>query len=206
MSSDIDVLRQRRSIRKYRQQPIPFDLIKRLLEAASYAPSAHNAQPWRFIVIANPEQKAALADAMAQVWLAELERDHIPKNTRWATVDTSAARFIAAPALILACLSMEDMNEYLDTERQKHERDLALQSLGAAVQNLLLQAQIQGLGACWYCAPAFCKSIVRQVLNIPDDVEPHALLTVGYPAETPKMPPRHGMEDFAFLDQWGKRL
>ena len=206
MSIFIDEIKSRRSIRNYTQQPIPTQVIRSLLKTASYAPSAHNAQPWRFIVLTGEDQKEALADAMAQVWLAELERDHIPKNTRWATVNASVERFTSAPALIVACLTLEDMDTYPDAERQKNERDLAVQSLAAAIQTLLLAAHVEGLGACWYCAPIFCKDAVRKALEIPENVEPQALITLGYPEEKPKMPDRQPLEVFAFLDKWNKPI
>ena len=164
MSSFIDEIKTRRSVRKYAAKHITPEVIRSILEVASFAPSAHNAQPWRFIVLTQAAQKNALANAMAQAWQKELELDHIPKNIRRATVNRSLERFSAAPVLILACLTLENMDKYLDAERQHNERDLAVQSLAAAVQNMLLAAHANGLGACWYCAPLFCKPAVRLVM------------------------------------------
>ncbi len=140
---------------------------------------------------------------MAQVWLAEMEKDQISQNMRSATARRSVERFASAPALILACLTLTDMDIYPDKERQRIERDLAVQSLGASVQTLLLAAYASGLGACWYCAPIFCKASVKQSLGVPDSVEPQALITLGYPDEAPKLPPRHPLDRFAFLGKWG---
>jgi coenzyme F420-0:L-glutamate ligase / coenzyme F420-1:gamma-L-glutamate ligase len=202
MSDFISELRSRRSIRTYTEQPVSNGLVRELLETAVYAPSAHNAQPWRFIILTEEEQKHDLADAMGQAWMAELERDHIPKNVRWQTVNASVERFANAPVLILACLAMEDMETYPDGERQRTERDLAVQSLAAAVQTLLLTAHAEGLGACWFCAPIFCKPAVREALGIPVEVEPQALITLGYPAEQPKRPERYPLGAVAFLGKW----
>jgi coenzyme F420-0:L-glutamate ligase / coenzyme F420-1:gamma-L-glutamate ligase len=206
MSIFINEIKSRRSIRSYTEQTISKELIRSILETASYAPSAHNAQPWRFIVLIDEDQKEKLADAMAEVWLAELERDHIPKNTRWTTVNASFERFTSAPVLILACLCFEDMDVYPDEERQKTERDLAVQSLAAAIQTLLLAAYTEGLGTCWYCAPIFCKDNVKKALGIPEDVEPQALVTLGYPAENPMQPQRHPVEAYAHLNKWDNPL
>jgi F420 biosynthesis protein FbiB-like protein len=199
-------IKKRRSIRRYTARPVAMNAIRSILETASYAPSAHNAQPWRFIVITNTVQKAALADAMAKTWLQELEKENVPKNTRLANVKASVKRFSTAPLLILACLSMQNMHTYPDSVRQAHERDLAVQSLAAAIQNLLLSAYFEGLSACWHCAPMFCKETVRKVLEIPEQIEPQALITVGYPAEAPKAPKRVLPEDFAFMNKWGERV
>jgi len=206
MSELTNVMKQRRSIRKYKPHPIPAESLRRLVEIASYAPSAHNAQPWRFVVIISQNQKDALADEMAQIWLKVLEGEHVTKSMRWKTVQASVKRFTTAPALVVCCLTMENMDNYPDTERQKNERDLAVQSLAAAIQNLLLAAHCEGLGACWFCAPVFCKEAVRKVLKIPRSVEPQALITIGYSAEKPKPPKRLPLDVFAFLDSYGNPL
>ena len=86
------------------------------------------------------------------------------------------------------------------------ERDLAQQSLGAAMQNLLLTAHAVGLGACWFCAPGFCKETVRKVLKIPDAVEPEAFVILGYPAETPSVPTKKSLGEYCFVDMWGMKL
>ena len=101
---------------------------------------------------------------------------------------------------------MQDMLEYEDELRRKSERDLAVQSLGAAIQNMLLTAHSKGLGACWYCAPVFSKEMVRKVLRIPEEVEPQALIPLGYPAEKPLMPRRKSLGEIAFWGRWGKKL
>lgn len=186
MSNLIDKIKSRRNIRKYTNQPVATELIHTIIETATFAPSAHNAQPWRFIVVTKPEQKSALSKTMAQVWLKQLELDQIPEKIRLATANRSVKRFTEAPALILACSTMENMGKYSDIERQQNERDLAIHSVGAAIHTLLLAAHAQGLGACWYCTPVFCKSQVRQLLEIPENVDPQALITLGYPAESPK--------------------
>jgi coenzyme F420-0:L-glutamate ligase / coenzyme F420-1:gamma-L-glutamate ligase len=198
----VDEIKARRSVRKYAKKTIPKETIRSILEIATFAPSAHNAQPWRFMVLAKAESKKNLANSMAEVWLKELERDHVSKETRLKTVEASIERFTAAPVLIVACLTLEDMDSYPDAERQQNERDLAVQSLSAAIQTLLLAAHAKGLGACWYCAPIFCKSAVRKALAVPESVEPQALITLGYPVGTPKVPSRNPIENYVHLEKW----
>ncbi len=198
----IDEIKTRRSVRKYTEQPVTKEDLQVLLEAASFAPSAHNAQPWRFMVLTEYQSKADLANSMAKAWLRELGKDHVPKKTRLKLAQTSVNQFTKAPVLVLACMTLEDMEKYPDTERQQYERDLAIQSLAAAIQNLLLAAHAKGLGACWYCAPIFCKLAVRKVLRIPEKVEPQALITVGYPAELPKVPRRKSHDSFVHVEKW----
>ena len=195
------LLKGRRSVRKYQVRPVPEELIREVLEAASWAPSAHNAQPWRFIVLVDPQVKSQLARAMANAWAADMARDRVVVEPD--TFKLRIERFAKAPALVLACLSMDGMAEFPEVEKQRLERDLAVQSLAAAVENLLLAAHGGGLGACWFCAPAFCKGTVREILEIPGDVEPQALIAMGYPAEVPAAPPRKQLNEYCFRDKWG---
>ena len=204
--SVIALLKSRRSIRRYKQKKIPRDLLKSLIEVATWAPSAHNSQPWRFIVIEDNEKKRSLAEAMADRWMEDLERDGIPHDERFRLRSESIENFVNSPVIIVACISLEDMDKYSDSRRQRCEWIMATQSLSAAIQNLLLAASAYGLGACWHCAPLFCEEEVRKVLDIPGEVEPQALITLGYPAEEVESPSRFPLEKIAFRDRWGVSL
>lgn len=204
MSHVLDAIRERRSVRKYQARPVPQEAVEEVLVAAGWAPSAHNAQPWRFIVLADASVKRELAEAMAESWAADMAKDSlkIENDKRKVRVE----RFATAPVLILACLTMDGMRKFPDEKRQKSERDLAMQSLGAALQNLLLAAHAKGLGACWFCAPGFCKETVRKVLKIPDEVEPEALIAMGYSTEKPPMPLKKLFGDYCFKNKWGGKF
>lgn len=206
MAHVIDAIKTRRSVRVYSPRKIPLSVLQQVLEAASWAPSAHNAQPWRFIVLTGEAEKQALAEAMANAWMADLAKQCVSPQVRENLCKASVERFTRAPMLIIACVTMEDMDRYVDEPRQRVERDLAVQSLGAAVQNLLLAAHACGLGACWYCAPAFCMETVRKLLMIPEEVEPQALITLGYPAEKPRAPRRKQLHSYSYRDCWGGKL
>jgi F420 biosynthesis protein FbiB-like protein len=199
-----DAIKQRRSIRKYLTRAVPREVVLEVLEAAGWAPSAHNSQPWRFIIIENAAVKRELAEKMAQAWADDLARDGI--TTEETKRVERRERFANAPALILACVTMEGMHNFPDEKRQNCEHDLAVESLAAAMQNLLLAAHAKGLGACWFCAPSFCKEIVREVLKIPEAVEPQALVVMGYPAEAPSVPTRKAISEYCFVDEWEKEF
>jgi coenzyme F420-0:L-glutamate ligase / coenzyme F420-1:gamma-L-glutamate ligase len=204
MTDLLDAIKGRRSIRKYLPQPVPSKLVEEVLVAAGWAPSAHNSQPWRFIILDNSLVKRDLADAMAKAWAADSIKDGKAVETKM--YKERVERFANAPVLILACSTMEGLRKFPDKERQMCERDLAIQSFGAAIQNLLLTAHAAGLGACWYCAPSFCKETVREGLKIPDSVEPQAFLILGYPAETPSVPHKKSYPENCFLDMWGNKF
>lgn len=184
MQNLIPLLQSRRSIRRYRAEPVPADLIRSVLEAAIWAPSAHNRQPWRFAVLQESEPKERLATAMGARLRADLEADGVPEAVIDKDVNRSYARITGAPVVIVMCLSMEDMDRYPDEQRQQNEWIMAVQSTAMAGQNLLLAAHAFGLGACWMCAPLFVPDLVRQTLDLPPDWEPQGLITLGYPAET----------------------
>ena len=193
MHSTITWLTSRRSLRRYLPDPVPPQLIEQMLTAACWAPSAHNRQPWRFVVITEWATKHKLATAMGDKLRRDLTADHAPLDLITKDTNRSYQRITNAPLLILLCLSMEDMDSYPDPLRQQHEWTMAVQSTAMSAQNLLLAAHALGLGACWMCAPLFCPDLVKQTLDLPDDWQPQALLTVGYPAET-KEKTRHPLE------------
>ena len=180
------LLRERRSIRRYVDRPVERALVERLLEAAAWAPSAHNRQPWRFAVIEDGATKERLAEAMNAALRADLAADGLPPDQIETQAARRRARLARAPLLILLCLSMADMDCYPDAKRQRAEWTMATQSLALAGQNLLLAAHAEGLGACWLCAPLFCPEVVRASLGLPADWEPQAFISLGWPDERPQ--------------------
>lgn len=195
--------RNRRSIRSFLSKEVPGDILREILEAAIWAPSAHNAQPWRFIIIADHGLKRRLAGVMAEEWDKDLRQDGLSREDRESLIKDSIERFTQPPIIILACLTMEDMDTYPDKRRSEAEYLMAVQSVSASVQNLLLAAYVEGLGACWFCAPLFCPAKVRDVLRIPENVDPQALITLGYPAEKPEAPPRKPLATVVYGNYWG---
>jgi F420 biosynthesis protein FbiB-like protein len=183
MHEKITWLTSRRSIRRYLPDPVPPELIEQLLTAATWAPSAHNRQPWRFVVMTEWETKHKLATAMGEKLRTDLTADHAPTELIEKDVGRSYQRITSAPLLILLCLSMENMDNYPDHLRQQNEWIMTVQSTAMAAQNLLLAAHALGLGACWLCAPLFCPDLVKDTLALPNDWQPQSLITIGYPAE-----------------------
>jgi coenzyme F420-0:L-glutamate ligase / coenzyme F420-1:gamma-L-glutamate ligase len=184
-TSFADLAAARRSIRRYLPVPIPRVLIDSLLETAVTAASAHNRQPWRFLVIETQASKEKLARAMGERLRADRSRDGDPRDAVDADVARSYARLTGAPVLVVMCMSMIDMDRY-DDKRNHAERLMATQGTAMAAQNLLLAAHAAGLGACWMCAPLFCQDTVAAALELPSDWEPQAIITLGYPADQGK--------------------
>ncbi|MGB3713924.1 MAG: nitroreductase family protein [Candidatus Promineifilaceae bacterium] len=179
----LSLIQSRRSIRRYRPDPVPPEIIDRLLVAANWAPSAHNKQPWRFAVITNPEKKRDLARTMGTRLRQDLTADGLAKDKIDRDVNRSFGRITAAPLLVLVCLTLDDMDHYSDNRRRQFEMTMAVQSTAMAGQNLLLAAHALGLGGCWMCAPLFCQDAVKQNLQLPSGWQPQSLIAVGYPDE-----------------------
>jgi F420 biosynthesis protein FbiB-like protein len=183
----------RRSIRRYLPDRITPAMIDSLLQVAVSAPSAHNRQPWRFRVITEDAEKVALATAMG----IRLRRDRLDDSDEAHIVEADAnrsyQRLTGAPAIIVVCMSEEDMDTYPDKRRSQAEYVMAVQSVAMAGQNLLLAIHADGLGACWLCAPLFCPDVVVDVLGLPKTWQPQGLITIGYPADMGKPFSRNGL-------------
>ncbi len=179
----LDFMRARRSLRRYRPAPVPAECVERILEAATWAPSAHNRQPWRFAVIEGAQAKQRLAGEMGALLRRDLQADGAPAELIEADASRSYQRITTAPLLILLCMSLRDMDVYADEARMSHERVMAQQSTAMAGQNMLLMAESLGLGACWMCAPLFCQDLVAAVMDLPEDWLPQGMITLGYPAQ-----------------------
>jgi F420 biosynthesis protein FbiB-like protein len=191
----LDIVKGRRSIRRYEPRPVPPELVCELLEAAIFAPSPHNRQPWRFAVLTELPAKERLAAAMGARLRADRARDGDPPDAIEADVARSRARICGAPVALLAALTMADMDVYDDPARSAAEHLMAVQATAAAIQNLLLLAHSRGLGASWMCAPLFCPEVVRAALPLPEDWQPQALITLGYPAGPGRERPRRPLSD-----------
>lgn len=190
-----EVIRGRRSVRAFSPAPLSRAQIEAVLEAARWAPSPHGRQPWRFVVVASAAGKERLAAAMGAEWRRQLALDGQDSATIELRFQKSHARIVGAPLVIVPCLYLEDLDVYPDPERQAAETTMAVQSLGCAVQNMLLAAYAQGFDGGWMCAPLFCQATVRAALGLADSLSPHALIPLGYPAQDPVRRPRRPLDE-----------
>lgn len=172
----LNLAKKRRSYRHFRKKSVLRDDLFYLLEAARWAPSANNLQPWRFIVVQEPRHKEKIARyCYRQDWL---------KN---------------APILIVVC----SLTKYVERQFPKNGDLLAKQSIAAAVQNILLAAEDKGLAACWSAVSA--ERQIKEVLDIPADVGVHGVVAVGYPLKKEKPTQRIPLCDIIFFENWGSQ-
>lgn len=182
-------------MRSYRPEPVCRKHLELMLEAARWAPSPHGRQPWRFVVVQAAEHKQQLAATMGSDWRRQLALDGQDAAVIETRYRKSQQRITGAPAIIVPCLYQEDLDVYPDAERQAAETTMAIQSLGCAIQNMLLTAYDLGLDTGWMCAPLFCPQTVRAVLDLEATLAPQALITVGYAARDPERRQRRPLSE-----------
>jgi coenzyme F420-0:L-glutamate ligase / coenzyme F420-1:gamma-L-glutamate ligase len=189
------LVRGRRSVRAFDTRPVERFIIEEAIAAAGWAPSPHGRQPWRFAVVEALERREALAEAMAETWRTQLRLDGQDEAKVEERLEKSRDRLRRAPVLIVPCLYLVGLDVYPDADRQQAEETMAIQSLGAAVQNLLLSLYAAGVDGGWMCAPLFVPDVVRETLGLDRALIPHALIAVGYAAKDPVRRPRMPLED-----------
>ena len=194
-------LRSRRSVRRFSEQPVDTNLLKRIIETSTYAPSAHNRQPWRYAVIASQRMKKALADGMAAEFERDLSKDGLAEVEIHRRLERSRNRIEQAPVVIILCLDESNLDHYSDDRRQGAETIMGIQSVSMAGLQLLLAATAEGLGGVWTCGPLFAPDSVRSVLHLPESWQPQGMILLGYPDETPQSKDIKSIEEVVkFID------
>ena len=174
----LDVMRRRRSARVHSAQPVPAAALEAVLEAARWAPSAANRQPWEFVMIDDQALKAALRAA----FLDEAQ----DRDPRYRSVTEKQADLLTAPGLILVCGDPRTKDRYVNATAigAAAQEELFLLSMGAAIQNLLLMATAHGLTSTWIARPARLPAI-RRLLGVPEHIRTIAFVALGLAAAPP---------------------
>lgn len=177
-------LRGRYSVRKFQPQPVSREVLERILETTTWSPSAHNAQPWRFVLLESEESRQQLGIALGKRLEQALLAEGMEAEAARARFERSRERIATAPLGILLCVDAEAVPYEEDLERQAREYQMAVQSAALAGGTLLLAAHAEGLEGVWLCAPLFQPELVRQVLELPESWHPQGLLLMGAPDES----------------------
>lgn len=168
----------RRSIRKFKDAKVDKELIIKILDAAKWAPSAGNLQPWEVIIVENDHTKKLIAEAaLGQYWLTK------------------------APIVLIVCANLDRTGWYYG---ERGRTLYAIQDTAAFIQNILLLVHDHGLGACW--VGAFDEEIVREILEIPRNCRPVAIIPIGIPDEKPSPPSRRPLEMFVHHEKFKEGL
>lgn len=185
-----ETFENRHSIRSYRPDPVPADLVAKVLAAASLAPSALNEQPWQFYVVSG-ETRRRVGELMSQSthyledFLTVLGHQATPEHLKWYS------ELGGAPVIIVCTMPRVDdefllMNKYL--------------SVGGAVENLLLAATGLGLGTCAVTFSFWVRDEIGRLLGVPEDRMIVSMVTLGYPTDQPPIAPPHRADVAVYLD------
>jgi F420 biosynthesis protein FbiB-like protein len=188
-------LRSRRSIRRFRPDPVPAAVLQRVLETATYAPSAHNKQPWRFVVLTNAEAKSRLAEAITDRFRGDMIADEAAEADIADRVERSRRRMDEAPVVVVLCRDVTQVDPQPDAIRQQAEATMGTQSVALAGLQLLLAAHAEGLGGTWICWPLFTPEETRRALDLSSEWEPQGMIFLGYPDEKPETPVRNPLPE-----------
>jgi nitroreductase len=179
----LEAIRSRRAVRQYRPDPVKKEDIHTILDAANWAPSGMNRQPWEFIVVTKGKIRemgksyhSTLTEYLEN-WDISPMRDSITKEAfiRFAEI------YGGAPLVIVVLVKADPLPNF---------RKADLESASAAMENLLLAATALGLGTCWMTGPLRDEKTLRTTLAIPPDREIVAITPLGYPEEIPRDQPR----------------
>lgn len=191
-----DLVRRQRACRRFSTDPVDDDTVAAVLEAATYAPSAENTQPWEFVVVRDREARRRIAEVMRRAWEGggrEFARQHLDERIL-ADVDAGVAGgFEAAPVHVVVGADTDRCIEVAIPE-----------SIFPALQNLLLAATALGLGSALTTMATYLGDDLRTIVALPDPVRPMAVVPLGHPARPLGPPRREPFAAHAHRDRFGE--
>lgn len=179
----IEAIYARRSIRKFKAQPVPRELIERILDATVQAPSGKNRQPWRFVVVEGEQERAEMVSVMRQ-GIQKARRAGVPLGSS----EHTASIMEQAPLTIFVFNS-----QHTDETEDSPGVVVDVQSIGGAIQTMLLAALELGLGTLWICDVFYAYDELREWLGREDQMV--AAVSIGYPDESPGPRPRRPWQE-----------
>jgi len=199
-----EVMQTQRAVRRWTSEPVPDALVERVLEAATWAPSGSNMQPWGFLAVRDPDLRGRIAAAIRESF--RRFREGIPDPD--AIADPTQRRmirgalnlfdnFAAAPVLIIPCL--------VAAQSPSPEGLLAGSSIYPSIQNLMLAARAEGLGTVLTTPQEGIMELLRTELGIPAEARPVAIIPMGWPAVNFGPVTRKPVNEFLHWDRWGER-
>ena len=198
-------IRNRRNIRKIRPDPVPDDLLEKLVEAARWAPSGNNSQPWEFVLIKDPE----IIRQVGQVYVDQAEerqRDGMPFHRfkrEWMKTVPAMIAILADPRWMQAYPHLDDGHPRAALLKENARR-IFLMSMGAAIQNMHLAAETLGLAMAWMTGagePDYMARI-KAILGIPAPLQVVMIAPIGYPHRWPAGRPRRECSQLIHRDRY----
>jgi len=189
-----DVVEERRSIRKYKPDPVPAEMIERILQAGVSAPNARNRQSWRFVVVREAETIDRLADALNEKFIQDLLADGRPEAEVYQKAVDRKARICGGNVIVVLFVDVAVLDSYSPEDPNKKEYLMAVQSAALAGGQMLLAGQALDLGGLWMGGPLHAQRNMIDFFKLPETWLAQGLLLFGYPAEKPEKKARVPME------------
>ena len=212
-----EAMKTLRAVRKLRPDPIPDDVLRRVLEAATWAPTGGNRQPWRIVLVKDRAKKQRLGELYSRSWKAYTGNyysaipQNLPAEARERTIrtlkagDYLAEHFGDTPAVVVFCFNPNYMA--ITDSQQKRPSVVGGGSVYTAVENLLIACRAEGLGCVLTTLLCESEPEVRELLSIPDPWYTAAAVPIGYPVGRGHGPlTRQAVEKLVFLDSWEKQI
>jgi nitroreductase len=210
-----------RALRRLKSDPVPEEVLTKILDAAIRAPSAGNAQNWAFVVVRDPEQRRRLgaiyrkaADIVSAIYAARGRPPHMNEDEFRRLMSSGSYLWDhlgEAPVLLVACLRREALPPATALPpavqaRFEDEREYVMRRAGAsiypAVQNIILACRALGLGTLITTNHMLYEDEVKALLELPDDVQTYALMPIGYPQGRFGPVKRRSLSEVAHFDRW----
>lgn len=193
----IEVIKNRRSIRSFTSEPVLEEDIKKIIEAAIWAPSGGDSQPWEFLVIKNESKKKELVKIIKEE-IEKIAEEEIKDENEKRIMKTYSKYFTffhKAPVVIVV-YGKEERSKFMEIINKYRSEDKALkstsfvQSMAASIENMLLRAESLGYGTCWMTGPLLIENELKKVLGIEEQKTIVAIVPMGKPRIVPAPPPR----------------
>lgn len=190
----LKLIKERRTIRKYQDKPIPKKVLDKIIEAGVWGPSIPSflkIQPWKFTVITHKKSIARIAEII----LKKSKESGVGVNI----LLSSASKIIGNAMAVILIYNSQELRGIKNKYKQIYSKfeeiipNAELSAISATIQNMILMAESLGIGSCWLDTPLFCKNEINELLKEKDDLV--AILTLGYPAEKGRRSPRKPLSE-----------
>lgn len=192
----LELMSSQGTVRHFKSDPVPEEHLEKILQAARWAPSGANTQPWDFIVIKNSGLKEKIARIFVESHQRAKKED---KEFPYDTGEELRRRFTDPPILIIVCADTRFMKAY---PKVGYREQILNVSLGAAIQNMMLAANALGLGLSWGTVDTLNRDKLQKLLGVPNHSRILEVLQLGYPVA--HAPPRFRRDprDFTHVDKF----
>ena len=197
-----EAINGRRSIRKYQNTKVENETLLKLANAAIMAPNGGNAQSWDFVFVTDSALIEKLGKILKDVhgeYFGKARKDSIDGERLEKTVSIYD-KMLSAGAFLIVCMNIR--NQQLNKPYEEWTTKWGVQSVAAAMENLMLAACAEGLGTCWLGTPSWKSAEIKKLFNIPENAEILAMTPIGYPDESPKARPRLPAEEVTHFNKW----